>query len=1818
MGVASLEQLEAEAHAHTPLKSLDDLRAEAMKESQARQDARSRLTDAVVADRRIEEFLLGPNGLTEQGVEGQSVDELTRLIETHPDPDEFRAKLANSMFFADTYEVEFSDAFNVHDTIVAQAWGEGVSAKSAYRKIAQAHKDAYYAMPIQRKGVGQTTRDAITNTGLRALKQLAGHAQMVPAAMYSPAVLWSKLLGFEWPDRLREWGENMTRGANAYYRDHPEVVIQAKGDGYWETTKSYITHPEAIYQGTLEAVPMLLEAYIGHITGVKAAKIIGKAPKFLPWMGRVQGIALPIVGETYADLRYEGVDPKVALPQAFLTGEIEGLIEEWTISRKLAIFKGSGQIARRGIRTAVIRGLLGTGKAYARGAGEEFAQGVNRNFWNMIFNDSEQKLLDGVMEEAAAGGLIELTMSGAFAAAGQVRGRRLVSKDEKLGRIEVVRDIISKAELTPEDRTEITEELDRKKAEVEAEKAPTIPIPPAEPITPAEAVPIAPEAEARAYFRNLASLTADEIKALYESKGLTEETSVAGMQFRVAVKDGKADNLADAESKLFNLGLTTEQQEAYLREIAELTDKAKAAKKREELRLAKPAPVDYAAIGEKMRAVFTLFPQDVLSDKRRNSLIKELTTLIQQHPTYLSAVDALEQQRGEIDVGFYYVPENLKGEVYTITGKPGTKGFNFRLARMFTFETGTTATAWTKAVQIAFGSDAEMDITEFVRRVQVAMTSQKRKWGLNEAALENALKQGDLSFDFLAELLEQVIQGRSATELRARIAEWQEGYERAREVAAELGLAGEIESAERYGFVETAEGTVVVDWETQQELSKPVTRRKAVNLMNEYNTGKRVPKAEPVAPLMPSEVKTVTIRQLLNSVMKGMSKASQKAFMDGAREVVATHRQLTKYAKERLKGLDITQGQRSRLLAHLTKHRTQAEKVAAIAAVEAIAEKAQYSKAVAALRKTVAYINKKAGRTMQERGIRPEYMERIKELTDSFVFKPPSEKTRRAVASLKKHLDNLQTTIADKYHRAYAEELLPQKLIDQVDKVNLKSLADMTAEEVTEIDDVLKMLVHLNRTKNRIILQRTARDSVEILNGALAELDNVVDNSVPIGEQGSEATNQKTGFVRGIIQWSMGVQNHDLETLIDTITGGQQGIAHETIVEGFASGRRTQAEYLNSIWDYVRSEIASADITVEDLQRLSPSFLRWFKEGKAKQLREFLKTQYPQIKDTPKHRVTIGDTVVQMTMAEMMSVYMHAQARYNLKEILRSGIAFRNRKLGRVTVDQISNIVKRVEANPKAIKLCQVAAHVYENMSKPAINRTSQELRGIDLAKEPNYWHIPPRYTGGKLAGIQTYRVSQLEAQGWLQPRVGGINPIVIYDFFESFNADAQSVSEYVGMAKPYRAAKTMFNYKLYREKIRNLGYEKQLKNIDTLITRTEQRPIDRTALASVLSPMIGGLARAVLAEPGIMLGQYASTVGYFTEVDGKYISALRGLANKETIERYKAHWPMFKLRVEQGLSSKIMGDIGRSDRTLRAISQKRDFLNVLTQGIHYVDSLAVTEAGRITEAEMADENLSGKSLEYWQNQGIDPLQLDFESPAYWEAFNKRADYLVRRTQPMFYGENRSVLTSEPTAAAKMFFMFRSYVDQPLRIMARANTARKNNLTSRSEWAQQIGIVWAGLGAYAVMRHLVAKLIYRDDDDWADLIYEVAFAPVRLFAVVGYLLQEVGRRAVDAALGKKPPYWKVKLEPLPLRFMRELFSAMSDYSEAVGYLATGERYQSGPRRGQLKSLGKFEDGTIKLIENSLMLVGIPAQIPVRMFRGWLKEEKSGGKITIKD
>lgn len=175
----------------------------------------------------------------------------------------------------------------------------------------------------------------------------------------------------------------------------------------------------------------------------------------------------------------------------------------------------------------------------------------------------------------------------------------------------------------------------------------------------------------------------------------------------------------------------------------------------------------------------------VMTEAKQKTLVREFTKEIQEHEVYQSELAGIDVSRREIDVGYYYVEPELRGEVLQVTGKPFAKGFKPALYRMFTFKRGRGATGWDVAA--AERGITDIDIDEFVRRVAEALEAKKKKAGLNVLALQRAKESGNLSFELLTEKLDWIKEGLSTERINQNIIAWARDYE-----ISEEDIAGEL------------------------------------------------------------------------------------------------------------------------------------------------------------------------------------------------------------------------------------------------------------------------------------------------------------------------------------------------------------------------------------------------------------------------------------------------------------------------------------------------------------------------------------------------------------------------------------------------------------------------------------------------------------------------------------------------------------------------------------------------------------------------------------------------------------------------------------------------------------------------------------------------------------------------------------------------------------------------------------------------------------------------------------------------------------------
>ncbi len=553
-----------------------------------------------------------------------------------------------------------------------------------------------------------------------------------------------------------------------------------------------------------------------------------------------------------------------------------------------------------------------------------------------------------------------------------------------------------------------------------------------------------------------------------------------------------------------------------------------------------------------------------------------------------------------------------------------------------------------------------------------------------------------------------------------------------------------------------------------------------------------------------------------------------------------------------------------------------------------------------------------------------------------------------------------------------------------------------------------------------------------------------------------------------------------------------------------------------------------------------------------------------------------------------------------------------------MSVEEIDAIVELVESDRVAMVLIGIAQNHYTNQAKEAINQTSVQLLGHAIAEEENYWRMERLNKGGNLPGAQAYSIAKLlESDSRLQARTGSTRPVVIRGFVGKYLSDISAIAEYVGMAPAYRNIKMIMNFNGFKDKVDSQGYRQEREALAKILRRAEDPSFEADKFDRAVMGLMRGLTRTALSGPNIMAGQYVSVNGYFDEVHARYRTpGLIRLPKTSEIERLAKNWPLLLTRMTGGVSSIALQDIAQSDIALRALAGKTDIANFVTSGIHAVDIKAIGAGGRIVEAEMADANRKGKSKQYWDRQEVEPSTLKKGSAEYWEAFRKRANFVTRRTQPMFNGENRSVNTSQRKPSTKIWFLFRSYIDQPLRMAYRANTERANGRASRRSQARRWANIYVTLMSYAVVGWMTDNWLYGKDRDWKELLFDMLSSPVKMLTLVGFPLKTALKRTIDVKRGNRPSFFRPRFDNVATGFINRVLSSTATITEGLGFIGSDIRFQSGPNEGELKSNVLIKRGLFEQFINLMGLYGIPAPQIRRVVRGLLKEDEDQESVGL--
>lgn len=591
---------------------------------------------------------------------------------------------------------------------------------------------------FERKGLKESVMHGLGQAGVRMTKSLGGTMQAVGDIdqAYTDKL---DLVGVD-SAAMADYGKLLAESADLYYRENPREAMQLQpGTGILGTTVQLVTRPEMIVQGAVETVPMLLEAYLGHITGTKAAKSLGKGAQLLPWAGRVTGMGSEIFGTTYSDARAEGKDVGPALAQATLTAAIEGTIEEAVLSEKVKIFEtAKGAAARHGLAKLSADVVLGSKKllagaknAYIRGAGEEGLQTINANFWSLFFADNPNwsSLQDGLGESMATGGLLEMTMTGGFSAVGKAVG--FLTDTEKLQRVKGFADWAKEnTRLSKEHKQEIAQTLEQVQTDILAGR----------------------------YKRGQAAQRFQE--HVKRSFNIDDNQARAAMALVEARAAAKGQNTEDFIMENF-AGIS----ESEIDEQGNIKQDI-------------------------------LFQDDEHSDTYQRRLLRDIREQIKKQPVYQAAYEAVADRMRQIETylgtGRFYFGEHTTEALEYAEGKPG-------LRQYIATEPGTGRAfddAWDEYYGATVGMNPDdprytetapsVQASEFLDMLAWYQNAKQNRAGINSDALEAAKGSNDPAFVLLAEKYSLIESGEPVETVNQRI----------RQLAENIGLNPDEAQAE--------------------------------------------------------------------------------------------------------------------------------------------------------------------------------------------------------------------------------------------------------------------------------------------------------------------------------------------------------------------------------------------------------------------------------------------------------------------------------------------------------------------------------------------------------------------------------------------------------------------------------------------------------------------------------------------------------------------------------------------------------------------------------------------------------------------------------------------------------------------------------------------------------------------------------------------------------------------------------------------------------------------------------------------------------------
>ena len=584
---------------------------------------------------------------------------------------------------------------------------------------------------------------------------------------------------------------------------------------------------------------------------------------------------------------------------------------------------------------------------------------------------------------------------------------------------------------------------------------------------------------------------------------------------------------------------------------------------------------------------------------------------------------------------------------------------------------------------------------------------------------------------------------------------------------------------------------------------------------------------------------------------------------------------------------------------------------------------------------------------LKKEHLRPEYEGSANEILDLIDTKAKSLSPGKEV-TLKKT-------------RAYFDKMLEDdpsfvinpKIQQNLDRLEKFKVNDLTTNELKDIQDTVDHILHLNKTKNTLINNNKVRSIKEVVTEMLEN------NFKPVEYLKGSKDLQGVKQIKDFADMYFKTGAIDPHTLMGKLSNYNKDSVLYKAYQQLEEGTRNKMAFEQK----ARRFIEGAGISDKDLSKEVQTF-------------------------------RVGTRQIKLNPQQKISLYMHSKNPQNLRHLIDGGGRTKDMAATvKFTKENIDEIISTLTVEER--KLADNLGEYFDKISKDALNKTSVDLDGFNIARVNQYYPI----TTDKFYRSKDFSKFEnsptLEGMGILKERTTSGNPIVIEDVFDVLNRNINQVSTYSGMAIPLRNMKAVFGNSKVRRTLEGTYGKSVNSYMEDLFKNLEGGYARSNIAEDITGKLISNSQKAVLgANVKVWVNQLASLPTAMAEISPKYM--LQGfkekLPTKELMEKFSPEiWKRNK-----GFVTRETGEL-----TLEGAS------DIFTKPIQVFDGMAIKKIWNGVEKEL-----------------LDTTKLVKGSDEFYQQVARRTEEIIHRTQPNYEALYRSRAGSQKGALPKLMTLF--------------------------------------------------------------------------------------------------------------------------------------------------------------------------------------------------